>query len=77
MLTNCVAACAHLTITVCEIQGDICEKNRNYFVPPLHSTPFLYATPHVQLYTSVHGFDITTLRQCSLLKKYNLVLAKV
>ena len=26
MLTNCLAACAHLTITVSEIQRDICEK---------------------------------------------------
>jgi len=26
MLTNCPAACAHLSITVSEIQRDICEK---------------------------------------------------
>ena len=26
MLTNCLAACAHLTITVSEIQRDICKK---------------------------------------------------
>ena len=26
MLTNCLPACAHLTITVSEIQRDICEK---------------------------------------------------
>jgi len=26
MLTNSLAACAHLTITVSEIQRDICEK---------------------------------------------------
>jgi len=26
MLTNCLAAYAHLTITVSEIQRDICEK---------------------------------------------------
>jgi len=26
MLTNCFAACAHLTITVSEIERDICEK---------------------------------------------------
>jgi len=26
MLTNCLAACTHLTITVSEIQRDICEK---------------------------------------------------
>ena len=26
MLTNCLAACAYLTITVSEIELDICEK---------------------------------------------------
>jgi len=26
MLTNCLAACAHLNITVSEIQRDMCEK---------------------------------------------------
>ena len=26
MLTNCLAECAHLTITVSEIERDICEK---------------------------------------------------
>ena len=26
MLTNCLAACAHLTVTVSEIEWDICEK---------------------------------------------------
>jgi len=26
MLTNCLAACGHLTITVSEIELDICEK---------------------------------------------------
>ena len=26
MLTNCLAACAHLTISVYEIERDICEK---------------------------------------------------
>jgi len=26
MLTNCLAACTHLTITVSEIERDICEK---------------------------------------------------
>jgi len=38
MLTNCPAACADLTITVSEIQRDICEKIviLSY---PLHSTP--------------------------------------
>jgi len=38
MLTNCLAACAHLTITVSEIERDIYEKIviLSY---PLHSTP--------------------------------------
>ena len=27
MLTNCLAACAHLTITVCEIERDIGRKS--------------------------------------------------
>jgi len=26
MLTNCLAACAHLTITVSEIEREFCEK---------------------------------------------------
>ena len=37
MLTNCLAACAHLTITVSEIERDIGRKSS--FIPPLHSTP--------------------------------------
>ena len=38
MLTNCLAACAHLTITVSEIERDICDKIiiLSY---PLHSMP--------------------------------------
>ena len=44
MLTNCLAACAHLTITVSEIARDICEKIviLSY---PLHSTPPLGGFP--------------------------------
>ena len=44
MLTNCLAACAHLTITVSEIQRDIGEKIviLSY---PLHSTPHLGGFP--------------------------------
>jgi len=34
MLTNCLAACAHLTVTVSEIERDIYEKNRNFIIPP-------------------------------------------
>jgi len=39
MLTNYLAACSHLSITVSKIQRDICEKNRHFIIPPLHSTP--------------------------------------
>jgi len=39
MLTNCLAVCAHLTITVSEIQRDICEKIVIFYHTPLHSTP--------------------------------------
>jgi len=38
MLTNCLAACAHLTITVSEIERDIGRKS-SFFHTPLHSTP--------------------------------------
>jgi len=40
MLTNCLAACAHLTITLSEIQRDIGRKS-SFFHTPLHSTPLL------------------------------------
>jgi len=38
MLTNCLAACAHLTITVSETERDIGRKT-SFFHTPLHSTP--------------------------------------
>jgi len=38
MLTNCLAECAHLTITVSEIERDIGRKS-SIFHTPLHSTP--------------------------------------
>ena len=41
MLTNCLAACAHLSITVSEIQRDICEKKLTFYHTPLHLTPML------------------------------------
>ena len=45
MLTNCLAACAHLTITVSEIERDIGRKS-SFFHTPLHSTSRLIsATP--------------------------------
>ena len=44
MLINCIAACAHLSITVYEIQRDICEKI-GILSYPLHSTPPLGGFP--------------------------------
>ena len=41
---NCLAACAHLTITVSEIQRDIGRKS-SFFYTPLHSTPPLGGFP--------------------------------
>ena len=43
MLTNCLAACAHLTITVFEVERDIGRKS-SFFIPPLHSTPALWGS---------------------------------
>ena len=34
MFTNCLAACAHLTISVSVIERDICKKNRHFIIPP-------------------------------------------
>ena len=47
MLTNCLAACAYLTITVSEIERDIREKIviLSYPQSPLHSTPPLGGFP--------------------------------
>ena len=45
MLTNCLAACAHLTITVSEIR-DICEKNRHFIIPLAFDAPFPSAYRH-------------------------------
>jgi len=39
MLTNCLAACAHLSITVSEIQRDICEKNLHFIIPVAFDAP--------------------------------------
>ena len=43
--TNCLAACAHLTITVSEIERDIYEKTLSFYHTPLHSTPPLGGFP--------------------------------
>jgi len=39
MLTNSLAACAHLAITVSEIERDICEKNRHFIIPLAFDAP--------------------------------------
>jgi len=39
MLTNCLAACAHLSITVSEIERDICEKIVILSYPLAFDTP--------------------------------------
>jgi len=44
MLTNCLAACVHLTITITEIERDIGRKS-SVFHTTLHSTPPLVGFP--------------------------------
>ena len=39
MLTNCLAKYAHLTITVSEIERDICEKNHHFIIPLAFDAP--------------------------------------
>ena len=39
MLTDCLAACAHLTITVSEIERDIYENNRHFIIPLAFDAP--------------------------------------
>ena len=39
MLTNCLAACAHLTITVSEIERDIGLKSRFFHTPLAFDAP--------------------------------------
>jgi len=54
MLTNCLAACAHLTITVSEIERDIGRKS-SFFHTPLYSTPPLGVFPSEYRHTVWHG----------------------
>ena len=54
MLTNCLAACAHLTITVSETERDIGRKS-SFFHTPLHSTPSLEGFPWADLREILHG----------------------
>ena len=44
MLTNCLAECTHLTITVSQTERDIGRKS-SFFHTPLHSTPPLGGFP--------------------------------
>jgi len=43
MLTNCLAACAHLTITVSEIE--ILVENRHFIIPPCIRRPRVRGVP--------------------------------
>jgi len=50
MLTNCLAACAHLTITVSEIERDIGKKSSFFSYPlafdsPVRGVPVVIAPP--------------------------------
>ena len=52
MLTNCLAACAHLTITVSEIQRDIGRKSSIFSYPlafdaPVKGVPVGIAPPRL------------------------------
>ena len=53
MLTNYLAACAHLTITVSETERDIGRKS-SFFHTPLHSTPSLEGFPCADLPEILH-----------------------
>ena len=48
MLSNCLAACAHLTTAVSEIQRDICGKNRHLIIPSWGGGGGISATPLVR-----------------------------
>ena len=71
MLTNCLAACAHLTITVSEIERDIGLKS-SFFHTPLHSTPPLWGS----LQNSATPFGVEKLEWLgySMMKKFRRYL---
>jgi len=54
MLTNCLAKCAHLTITVSEIERDIGRKS-SFFHTLFHSTPPLGGFPLEYRHPVWHG----------------------
>jgi len=71
MLTNYLAVCAHLTITVSEIERDIDENNgrkAGFFDTPLHSAPPLGGFP----WNIAIPFGIEKLEWCGypLVKKF-------
>ena len=72
MLTNCLAACAHLSITVSEIQRDTCEKKSAFLHTPLHSTPPLGGFPSQYR----HPFAMGKLEWCRypMVKKFRTYL---
>ena len=39
MLTNCLATCGHLTITVSEVERDILVENRHFSYPLAFDAP--------------------------------------
>jgi len=66
MPTDFLAACAHLAITVSEIERDIGENNgrkAGFFIPPLHSTPPLGGS---RRYIGT-SFGMEKLKWCTLL----------
>ena len=54
MLTNCLSECAHLTITVSQIERYIGRKS-SFFHTPLHSTPPLIGFPSEYRHPVFHG----------------------
>jgi len=58
MLTNCLAACAHLTITVSEIERDIGGKSSFFHTPLAFDAP-------------VRGFPVGIAPPCLVWKNYN------
>jgi len=55
MLTNCLAECAHLTITVSEIERDIGRKSSIFHTPLLFDAPVRGASPS---YPVVHACGV-------------------
>ena len=71
MLTNCLAECAHLAITVSQIERYIGRKS-SFFHTPLHSTPPLWGS----LQNSATPFGVEKLEWLgySMMKKFRRYL---